>query len=117
VIFDLEKDGLETIFRPWQLALLMEVLKHSTDGIDSRTAYGIIQASDYPMSRASVINFLNDLEKEGLVRSVEESCKGGHKKIYFPQVTREGLKNYLLNRILTKASEVFGVDIYFTSSN
>ena len=40
-------------------------------------------------SRASVINFLNLLEKSQYLKSEKESCKGGSRKIYSMAISRE----------------------------
>ncbi|MHA1227856.1 MAG: BlaI/MecI/CopY family transcriptional regulator, partial [Candidatus Hodarchaeales archaeon] len=81
--FDLEKDGLETVLQPWQ-AEVMRIVWKTEDEVDSRTAYNSLRESGTPMSRASVISFLNRMVGEGFLEYREATGKGGHKRLYRP---------------------------------
>jgi len=38
------------------------------------------------VSRAAILNYLNDLCREGVLKFTEETCRGGRRKRYFPRM-------------------------------
>jgi len=81
--FDLDKEGLETVFTLWQVELMRWIWKTKGE-VDSRMAYLHLQESSTPMSRATAINFLNRMAEEGFLTYREVTAKGGHKRLYLP---------------------------------
>ena len=82
--FDTEKEGLLTVFKPYQAFLMKhiwEVNKETRTGTTSGQAFEHLQKTgneDLMMSRASAIIFLNDMAEEGVIEYEEESGKGGY---------------------------------------
>jgi len=81
--FDLSQDGMMCIFRPYQA----ESMRHFWDvkrPLTSREVHAHLQGrgGEVALSRASVINFLNDMVDEGFLDYVEESGKGGYHRVY-----------------------------------
>lgn len=85
--FDTSKQGLLTLFKPYQAALLEHIWKLNNPerkGITSGQAHEFLQNHPDSKSRTSVINFLNDMTDEGILEYEEESGKGGYHMIYYP---------------------------------
>ncbi len=96
--FDLDKEGLETVFTPWQVELMRWIWKAKGE-VDSRMAYLHLQESSTPMSRATAINFLNEIAEEGFLTYREVTAKGGHKRLYLP--SPEAPDERAFRRVLT----------------
>jgi len=81
--FDLSQDGMMCIFKPYQAESMRHfwALKRP---LTSREVHVHLQdrGGEVALSRASVINFLNDMVDEGFLDYVEESGKGGYHRIY-----------------------------------
>lgn len=103
--FDLDKEGLETVLLPWQVALMRWIWSADRE-VDSGTAYIHIQGSETPMSRASSINFLNKMAVEGFLVYREVTAKGGWKRLYKPSKIasdEEVFSRTIAERIIDKA--------------
>jgi hypothetical protein len=111
--FDTSKDGLNTLFKPYQAVLLeyiWELNNPSRTGITSGQAHGFIQGTGVKKlmkSRASVINFLNDMVDEGVLDNEEKSGKGGYHRVYYPKMDRNQFSKYVTKTITDKLHEVF----------
>jgi len=103
--FNLEKEGLETVLLSWQVELMRWIWR--VDGeVDSRTAHAHLKASKTPMSRATTINFLNNMAKKGFLTYKETTTKGGWKRLYEPSEIapdEEAFRKVLAERIFDKA--------------
>lgn len=83
--YNLDGQGLETIFRSWQIEVFETLWKNPE--LSSRQVFDdvsrVLIASDGgTISRASVINFLNDMVNQKFLDYREISGKGGYKRIY-----------------------------------
>jgi predicted transcriptional regulator len=76
-------------------------------GVTSSQAYEYLQTLPEKKSRASVINFLNDMVEEGILEYKEESGKGGYHRIYYPKMDRDQFVKYVTRAITDKLHEVF----------
>ncbi len=81
--FDLAQEGLLCVLKPYQV----EIMKHfwnTQTPMDSRTVHNHLLSAEVEgaKSRASVINFMNDMVEEGFLDYEEKTTKGGYKKIY-----------------------------------
>jgi predicted transcriptional regulator len=59
------------------------------------------------ISRASVINFLEDMREMGVLRGVEETCKGGHRWVYYPAMDEDVFKMFIVKRMIASLMESF----------
>ena len=103
--FDLDKEGLETVFTPWQVELMRWIWKAKGE-VDSRMAYLHLQESSTPMSRATAINFLNEMTDEGFLTHREVTSKGGHKRLYRPSPEapdEEAFRRVVASRLTERA--------------
>ncbi len=108
--FDIEKDGLHTLFRPYQALLIehiWELNRNARVGINSGQAHRFLQDTPEKKSRASVINSLNDMVDERILEYEEKSGKGGYHRIYYPKMDKEEFAVYVTELIKEKLKEVF----------
>jgi len=75
--FDLDKHGLEAVFKPWQVKALLFLL-HPLVPRGSREVHQAIPE----VSRASVIFFLDKMVEEGLLTYTMTTGKGGWRRLY-----------------------------------
>ncbi len=110
IIFDTSKNGLLTLFKPYQAALMehiWELNESERVGINSRQAYRFLQGHPDSKSRASVIFFLNDMVEEGIMTYEEQTGRGGRHKVYYPKMNKEQFAQFVVKTITGKLHEVF----------
>ena len=83
---DLEQDGLEIIFKPWQVPL-METLFIEKTTLTSRQAHDLLMKKGIKISRASVIYFLQGMVQEGWLDEEFDTGKGGYHSIFSSSFT------------------------------
>jgi predicted transcriptional regulator len=108
--FDTSENGLLTLFRPYQAALLEHIWEQNNPqrtGITSGQAYEYLKDHPDSKSRASVIFFMNDMVEEGFLEYEEESGKGGYHRVYYPKMNREQFVTHVTKPISDKLKEIF----------
>lgn len=108
--FDTKQEGLETLFKPYQVLLLehlWELNGNGRVGINSGQAHKYLQDTPEKKSRASVIFFLNDLVDEGILDYEERTGKGGYHRVYYPNMNREEFADYITDLITKKLKTIF----------
>jgi DNA-binding PadR family transcriptional regulator len=75
----------------------------------SREVYQAVNRSlgNKTISRASIINFLNDMCDEGVLKYEEETCKGGTRRKYFTGLDEEGFKKHVAKVVLNSLMRDF----------
>jgi len=104
-VLDLSKEGFEKVFRDYQIEAMRAVWSSADEGVTSRDVYLIVNGvlgDDDSVSRASIINFLNGMCDEGVLTYVEETCKGGVRRKYFPGMDESGFKRYIVKTVVDK---------------
>jgi hypothetical protein len=110
MIFDTSGEGLLTLFKPYQAALLEHIWELNSServGVSSGDAYRFLRDHPDSKSRASVIIFLNDMVEEGVLEYEEESGKGGYHRVYYPKMDRKQFALHVVKTINEKLKEVF----------
>ena len=108
--FDTTKDGLYTLFKPYQVMLLehiWELNENEKVGVNSSRAHEYLLTTSEKKSRASVIFFLNDLVDEGILDYEERTGKGGHHRVYYPKMNRDEYAAYVTGTVTVKLGNVF----------
>ena len=59
------------------------------------------------ISRASIINFLNDMVDEGILDYVRRTGKGGYQRVYSPKMDEKGFNKYLVTMVITSLMDDF----------
>jgi len=89
---DLSKEGLQMFFKDYQLDAL-KVIWESGRGINSREVWEAV--GENRVSRASIINFLEEATRNGLLEKRLETGKGGHHGVYSSPMGEKGTREYL----------------------
>lgn len=115
---DTSQPGLQALYRPHEA----EILKHlwevaKTKGTAKNTRYAYLwQVANLPKlglnykSRATVINFMNQLVDEGVLNFREDTGKGGYHRLYWIRRTPANFEKYVRKTIAAKLDEIFGVN-------
>lgn len=111
--FDTSEDGLLTLMKPYQVALMEHIWKVNEEartGTKSGQAHAYLTETgdkELMKSRAAVIFFLNDMVEDGVLEFEEKTGKGGHHRVYFPVMNREEYGSYVVETISHKLREAF----------
>ena len=109
--FDTSKEGLHTLMKPYQAAVIEYIWKineNERTGIVSREAHQYLHDTgddELKMSRASVLFFLDDMVEEGVLEYESETGKGGHHRVYFPAMKPKQFETYVTKTIMDKLKE------------
>lgn len=82
--FDTSKKGLQSAFKPYQVETLLYLINCKEPAISREVFIHLNKQTDETLhvSRASAINFLNDMVEEGIVEFDERTGKGGYHRRY-----------------------------------
>ena len=102
-LIDTGKTGLEMFFKPYQVEALRVLRNRGSEGANSRIVWNTVNETlPSPISRASIINSLNMMVDEGVLRFTERTGKGGHQRVYRLDMTWSELKEYLARIVIDK---------------
>jgi hypothetical protein len=106
--FNTSQKGFITVLKDWQLKA-MQVVWGSPEGANSRTVCEKVnqRLKGETISRASVINFLEDKREMGVLSGREETGKGGYHWVYFPKLDEVGFKAFIVEKMITSLRENF----------
>jgi len=116
---DTQKPGLCALFLPYKAVMLKhlyEVTKtDSLAGKGSGYLWKWLQKNAKrlgvtTMSRASVVNALNDLVDEGLLKFKEVTGKGGIRRLYSVAMTPREFEDHFLNEFIATLHTIFQGD-------
>ena len=111
IVIDPSKKGLEKVLRDYQIEALNIIWKSDNNGMTSREVYQAVNRSlgNKTISRASIINFLNDMVDENVLKYEEETCKGGTRRKYFTGLDETGFKKHVAKVVLKSLMRDFPV--------
>ena len=96
---DLSQEGLKMFFKDYQIESL-QVLWESDNGLFSRDVWvKVNNRRKEPISRASIINFLNKMLDMGILSGTVLTGKGGHRTRYQTKMNEKQLKQYLKKKV------------------
>jgi len=100
---DSEKQGLAMFFKDWQGESLRYLWSIQPEGAISRAVWlNVNESLQGSISRASIINYLNDMVDEELLTYTETTGKGGHHRVYCIAFTEQEFKAHIAGRIISK---------------
>jgi hypothetical protein len=119
--FDISKQGLGTVLKPWQ----EETLRVIWEGPCSVSSYYVWEKvndrlGEGSISRASIINFLEWARDLGVLRGVEEMGRGGNRWIYSTNMDEAEFRQYLVRSVINYLFREFpneAKDVLKTSSH
>lgn len=102
IVLDMSRDGLEKVLRDYQIKVLEVIWRNPDKGLTSREIYEHVNKvlKSRSVSRASIINFLNEMCDYDVIKYEVESCKGGARRKYFQKLDEEGFKRFIVKRVL-----------------
>ncbi len=98
LILDPKASGLSKVLREYQREALKFIWNSEGKRFTSRMVHSQVNKrldGGKSISRASIINFLNDMVDEGVLDYVEESGKGGYHRVYSAKLDEAGFKRSL----------------------
>lgn len=109
IVIDPSREGLEKVLRDYQIEALRIIWNSDNKGMTSREVYQAVNRSlgNKTISRASIINFLNDMYDEGVLKYEEETCKGGTRRKYFTGLDETGFKKHVAKVVLISLMKDF----------
>jgi predicted transcriptional regulator len=99
---DLTQDGLSMFFKDYELEALKLLWKFNPGLISREVWEQVNQHPQITISRASIINFLNDMTELGILDASTETGKGGHRSRYSPKYDEAQTKQYLRDAVKNK---------------
>ncbi len=101
--FDVSEKGLHAVLKDWELKA-MQVVWGSPQGANSRAVWLRVNEmlGGGSISRASVINFLEEMRGLGVLGGEERTGKGGHHWVYYPALDESGFKRFIASTLLEK---------------
>ncbi|MHA1973134.1 MAG: hypothetical protein ACTSW1_09085 [Candidatus Hodarchaeales archaeon] len=88
-------------FKDYQVEAL-NILWDTGGDLSSREVWEGVNNRFGKKSRASIINFLNDMYEADLITGYETTGKGGTRMIYSPKYSEDDLKTHLGNLVIQK---------------
>jgi predicted transcriptional regulator len=101
---------LSKVFRDYQQEALRFIWKSEGKGLTSRAVYTHVNKrldGGKSISRASIINFLNAMVEEGVLDYVEETAKGGYRRVYSAKLDEVGFKRELAESFVSSLMRDF----------
>ena len=107
--FNPDNDGLLKVFRGYQEEALRFVWERNEEGAVSRLVWSTVneRLTGRGISRASIINFLNDMVDEGVLDYEEKSGKGGYHRVYRPKLDEAAFKLYIAQTVISSLMRDF----------
>jgi len=100
---NLGNERLAMIFKNWQIESIRYLLRIQPEGANSRAVWTNVNNSfKGSISRASIINFLNNMVDEGLLVYEDATGKGGHHRVYRIRFTEQEFKTQIVARVISK---------------
>jgi predicted transcriptional regulator len=104
---DPSERGLKKLHRDYEIAALRAVWG-CNEGILSREIWEKVKKeTDNPVSRSTVIKYLQEATDNGIIRYDLETCKGGHRRRYYPDMSEEDYKEYIVETVLESLLQDF----------
>ena len=99
--YDVSQKGLMAVLRDYE-EIALRILWESSEGLNSRSVHERVNKKLSPnsISRASIINYLEDLREMGVLHGEEKSGKGGYHWVYKPAMDESGFKKYIVETLL-----------------
>ena len=115
---DTTQPGLSALFFTHQDALLKRLFERTnpySKGLGSRELWDWVNEyleniGHTKISRATAINGLQALAKEGILEFEQESCQGGHRRIYRVTMTPDEFEHFVRVEMQGKLNLIFKPD-------
>lgn len=110
-VFDTSNDGLRTVMKEYGEIAMRILWEMDEENMKSQVVWlqvnKILMEEDKSISRASIINFLNDMVDVGVLEFEERTGKGGYHRVYSPAFDEEGFKRHMVETMISKLLEIW----------
>ena len=110
-MFDTSNDGLRTVMKEYGEIAMRILWEMDEENMKSQVVWlqvnKILMEEDKSISRASIINFLNDMVDVGVLEFEERTGKGGYHRVYSPAFDEEGFKRHMVETMISKLLEIW----------
>lgn len=112
IVFDASKQGLETVMRGYTVMAMRFLWERGEEGANSREIWLhvikiLMEEKGRSISRASIINVMNEMVDAGILNYKEEPGKGGYPKVYFSTLDEEGVKMHVSRTVISKLLDIW----------
>ena len=99
---DTSGQGLAMVLKDYQEEALRYIWEKKGEGASSRDVWSQVnkRLKNRSISRASIINFLNEMVDESVLNYTEITGKGGHRRIYSIKLDEGQFKQYVAETVL-----------------
>ena len=104
---DLSKTGYEMFFKPYQVHALRYLWTAESGAISREVWEQVNKRLEGSISRASIINSLNDMADNGILDYEEATGKGGRHRIYRHRYSETELREHLAAVFIGKLLKEF----------
>jgi len=108
---DLSEEGLGMFFKEYEILSLETLWKKQGQMLTSfevtEAVNQKLSAKGESISRASIINFLQDMNDQGLLEKDTTTGKGGHRGLYRPRYDESGMRRHLVKTVLQRLQRDF----------
>ena len=99
--FDTSQFGLRAVLKDYQEEALKMLWEHPEPQTSRQVWIEVNKRlNDETISRASIINFLEAMREDGVLKGEEATGKGGHHWLYNPAMNETGFKVYIAQKVL-----------------
>ena len=110
-VFDTSNDGLRTVMKEYEEIAIRILWETDEENMKSQVVWlqvnKILMEEDKSISRASIINFLNDMVDAGVLEYEDRSGKGGYHRVYSPAFDEKGFKRHMVETVISKLLEIW----------
>lgn len=112
---DTAKDTILAIMKPHHHGIISMILEAKT-GRTTSELHVALEAENYIISRASVINYCKLLAANGVVSFEERTGKGGYHRVYSKLMSWESILESIHMQVLEKMTGAFPDSKYLTDA-
>jgi hypothetical protein len=101
-VIDLSEKGFKKIFQPYQEIVWRILWNSPQQSFSTKDMWVKVNGELNPssISRASIINFMQDMAEQGLLIQEMETCKGGMRGLYKSKLSEAELKKHVVKTVL-----------------
>lgn len=100
-----DKKGKWAIFKPYEYKLLQILHRQKGSAMTTGEAHEMLETEKITISRASVIQKLQEWAEDGLIETANETAKGGVRAKYTMNKTQREIQQHIASRFVDKLNE------------
>jgi hypothetical protein len=100
IFLDPSKKGLGKIHRDYEILALQVVWKGSGGILSTEIWNRVKKQMDEPVSRSTIIKFLQEATDRGIIRYDLETCKGGYRRRYYVKMNEKQYHKYIVKTVV-----------------